>query len=269
ESSFGIFQKETQILRDVKHEFIINMVDSGLCPINKVFYLITEFIPGKSFAVHLKMRKFSDQGKRLNEALKITDNILIALNHLHTRDILHNDIKPSNIIVEESGFPRLLDFGISRILETITSSEEQNFFSPTYASPEQIKRERITRQTDFYQLGITLLEGLCEKSEFLQFVRHKLPLSELIRKVSQRLCQLPQYNHEVSEELNFILHKAIQSNISERFKTAREFRNDIISLQHSLPFQPTYEKFLRRGVIDRKNGLDFNKKLNCHLNMDI
>ena len=159
EEKFGIYEKETRILKNISHPNIVRLVDAGKCIENSCFFIITEFIPGKSLKNYLL--SYQSPGQRLHKVLLLLSKILPALNYIHVENYVHKDIKPSNILIDESTeCPYLMDFGIAKIIETVTISTESNFYSPAYISPEQLKKQKITPQTDIYQLGISLLEVL-------------------------------------------------------------------------------------------------------------
>src|SRR6185295_10184765 len=98
------------------------------------------------------------------ERLRLFQQVCSAVHYAHQNLIIHRDLKPSNILVTDGGVPKLLDFGIARLVRSdaaIDVTATQNFvFTPGYASPEQVRGEKLTTTTDIYSLGIILYELL-------------------------------------------------------------------------------------------------------------
>jgi len=155
------FKNERQILASLDHPNIARLLDGGATE-DGVPYFVMELIDG------LPIDEYCDRHQlALNERLKLFLQICTAVQYAHQRLIIHRDIKPSNILVTLDGTPKLLDFGIAKILdsEAATGQFEPTLtvfrlLTPGYASPEQIKGEAITTASDVYSLGIVLYELL-------------------------------------------------------------------------------------------------------------
>ena len=155
------FKNERQILASLDHPNIARILDGGATA-EGVPYFVMELVEGQ------RIDKFCDAHKlSTTDRLKLFLQICSAVQYAHQRLIIHRDIKPGNILVNAEGVPKLLDFGIAKILE---SSEVANQYqqtislfrlmTPEYASPEQIKGEPITTASDVYSLGVVLYEVL-------------------------------------------------------------------------------------------------------------
>jgi len=153
------FRNERQILASLEHPNIARILDGGTTE-DGIPYLVMELIEG------LPITEYCDQHKlRLNDRLKLFRTVCSAVHYAHQHLVVHRDIKPSNILVTADGSPKLLDFGIAKILRP--DSIEQNathtgllMMTPEYASPEQLRGEPITTATDLYSLGLVLYELL-------------------------------------------------------------------------------------------------------------
>jgi eukaryotic-like serine/threonine-protein kinase len=159
------FRTERQILASLNHPNIARLLDGGVTgspesPDEYRPYLVMEYVEGKSIIQYCE-----DKNLLLHERLQIFIKVAEAIHHAHRNLVIHCDIKPSNILVTGGGEVKLLDFGISRILDDGTSGLQgmtqtglRRWMTPEYASPEQIRGERPTTSTDIYQLGVLLYE---------------------------------------------------------------------------------------------------------------
>jgi eukaryotic-like serine/threonine-protein kinase len=159
------FRTERQILASLNHPNIARLLDGGVTgspesPDEYRPYLVMEYVEGKSIIQYCE-----DKHLLLHERLQIFIKVAEAIHHAHRNLVIHCDIKPSNILVTGGGEVKLLDFGISRILDDGTSGLQRmtqtglrRWMTPEYAAPEQIRGERPTTSTDIYQLGVLLYE---------------------------------------------------------------------------------------------------------------
>jgi serine/threonine protein kinase len=165
-SSFVLnrLRQERQILASLDHPNITRLLDGGTTP-EGVPYLVMELIEGEAIHRFCERHNFDTDQK-----LRLFVQVCLAVHYAHQRLIIHRDIKPGNILVTPGGVPKLLDFGIAKILdqgapgsrkESISATASViRLFTPAYASPEQLKGETITTSSDVYSLGVVLHELL-------------------------------------------------------------------------------------------------------------
>ncbi len=158
------FRHERQILASLEHPNIARLLDGGTTE-EGTPYLVMELIEGQPIGQYCDSRKLS-----VSERLALFTQVCAAVQYAHQRLIIHRDIKPSNILVTPEGVPKLLDFGIAKVLGTdLQSTETVTAFralTPGYASPEQIKGETVTTASDVYSLGVVLYELLTARSPY-------------------------------------------------------------------------------------------------------
>ena len=249
------FRHERQILASFEHPFIARLLDGGTTN-DSVPYFVMEFVEGETFY------NYAD-GKRLSikDRLKLFQKVCSAIDYAHEKKIIHRDIKPSNILINKFGSPKLLDFGIAKILDPNLIHESINptasmlrMMTPDYASPEQVNGADVTARSDIYSLGILLYELLTghKPYNFAGRALHEVsrvicevmpePPSKIIKHPENRL---PQYGNDserylrvrsasekqvaqdLAGDLDNIVMKAIAKDPADRYDSVSEFSRDI------------------------------------------
>jgi serine/threonine protein kinase len=156
------FRIERQILASLDHPNIARLLDGGTTD-DGVPYLVMDLIEGLPIDQYC-----NDHGLSVSERLQLFRQVCEAVQYAHQRLVIHRDIKPGNILVTAEGTPKLLDFGIAKLLDPSAHAETTMArpMTPEYASPEQIRGEPITTATDVYSLGVVLYELLTGQSPY-------------------------------------------------------------------------------------------------------
>src|SRR5829696_631049 len=249
------FRHERQILASFEHPFIARLLDGGTTSEN-IPYFVMEYIEGETLFNYCDSRRLP-----ILERLKLFQKICSAIEYAHERQIVHRDIKPSNILINQFGAPKLLDFGIAKILDPNLIHESINptasmlrMMTPDYASPEQVRGIEVTPASDIYSLGVLLYELLSGHKPYDFAGRAIHEVSEVIcdivpeppsKILSKSKYLLPQYSSEEAKanfarsttlnelkidltgNLDDIVMKAISKDPADRYQTARELSKDI------------------------------------------
>lgn len=157
--------REIEALKKVNGKYVSGYIDDGTFTDNgwEYIYVIMDFVEGQDLAKVMKIRTFD-----VDEALKIFDQILSGIDSIHLQKIIHRDLKPENIYMLDNGDVKILDFGLSKLIDytSITNTGDQ-LGTPLYMSPEQISDSKnIDYRSDYYALGVILFELLTGNSPY-------------------------------------------------------------------------------------------------------
>ena len=221
------FLQERQILASLTHPNIARMLDAGHLD-NGQPYLVMEYVDGQpidAFAAGLSIRQ------KIALFLKVCS----AVAGLHRNLIVHRDLKPANILVTADGEPKLLDFGIAKILDLATDSTLTNLrmLTPDYASPEQVTGGRITTAVDIYSLGVLLYHLLTGKPAHVFDERSPEAIARVI--TGREVTRPSRWAPELKGDLESILLKALRKDPQERYATAEQFADDLRAFLESRP----------------------------------
>ena len=267
------FRNERQILANLEHPNIARLLDGGATE-DGLPFLVMEYVDGT------KLTTFCEQnGLDLNDRLNIFIGACSAVAHAHRNLVVHRDLKPSNILVTADGHPKLLDFGIAKLLTptgdaaTQRTRSEFHVMTPEYASPEQVLGEPVTTQSDVYSLGIILYE-LLSGSKPYEFESRNM--EKIVRTVcdfeperpSSRTRRLEQgedidiqrsgdlNSRSIRGDLDNIVLMAIRKEPERRYSSVEQFADDIRRYREGLPviaredtFAYRASKFIRRNRV--------------------
>ena len=242
EARFGV---ERQILAKLDHPNIARILDGGTTADN-VAYLVMEYVDGQPIDDYCR-----GQGLSIRRRLELYRQVCSAIEYAHRNLIVHRDVKPSNILVTSGGVPKLLDFGIAKLLgddEGVLAAEAtqatSRVMTPDFASPEQILGQPITTASDVYALGVLLYGLLAESkpystsglrpSELEKVVVDTLPVkpSQAVlgrRRVAARLSphDAASWSRRIRGDLDDIVLKALRKEPEQRYGSAQELSADV------------------------------------------
>src|SRR6185369_10640375 len=167
------FRNERQILANLTHPNIAGLYSGGTTDAGLPFFVM-EFVEGKPINQYCEALDLSIEAR-----LKLFRTVCSAISYAHQNLVIHRDLKPSNILVTDNGVPKLLDFGIAKLLNANDAPEAQmtetllRVMTPEYASPEQARGQRMTTASDVYSLGVVLYELLTGRRPYR--LKNRLP----------------------------------------------------------------------------------------------
>ncbi len=221
------FTHEAQILGRLHHPGIAQVYEAGLGDDGQPYFAM-EFICGLSLNEYVR-----GQGLDLAARVALLARVCDAVQHAHDHGVIHRDLKPANILVEESGQPKVLDFGVARAIDTglLTGAgltqTGQLLGTPNYMSPEQVTANpaAIDQRTDVYALGIILFELAAHR---LPYQLENQPLAEAARLIlEQDPPRLGSINPELRGDVETIVAKALEKEPARRYASAADLASDL------------------------------------------
>ncbi len=214
------FKAERQILAGLSHPNIGALLDGGTSPDGRP-YLVMEYIEGQT------LLEYADSlGLDIRARLDLFRPICRAVDYAHRSHVLHRDIKPANVMVTAEGVPKLLDFGIAKLLlpELVAggappTETHARLMTPDFASPEQIRGEPLTQATDVYSLGVLLYRLLTGKQPQTGAGETAAPPSSAVSDTKLRSA--------LAGDLDTIICMALRKEPERRYASAAEFEADI------------------------------------------
>jgi serine/threonine-protein kinase len=260
------FRAERQILANLNHPNIARLLDGGAGE-DGVPYLAMEYIDGT------RLDRYCDEhGLDVRQRLQLFQQVCAAVQYAHQHLIVHRDIKPSNILVTAEGHPKLLDFGIAKLLDAEQTGEvddltriHERIWTPGYASPEQMRGERIGTVSDVYSLGVLLyylLTGMQpyalsgrKPEEFVQLVETMDP-SRPSAAVHKSLSGSRTLARALAGDLDNIVLRAMHREPERRYPSAAALAEDVQRYLDDLPVEARPDAWSYRiGKFARRNAV--------------
>jgi serine/threonine-protein kinase len=214
---FGELLREPRLLASLSHPNIVTIVTAEKQ--DNVFFIVMEFVPGET----LESIIARDGALEVGRALDYTCQICNAIDHAHRQGVLHRDLRPSNVLVTDSGLAKVADFGTSRYLE-IAAHGTTVIGSPPYMAPEQFEGKAVFA-SDLYSLGVTMFQMLTGD------LPYDTPTpSDVDRLLRGELLVAPRTrNPRIPRAVNDIVMKAMAPEIHHRYQRASDVLEDILA----------------------------------------
>jgi eukaryotic-like serine/threonine-protein kinase len=258
------FRRERQILANLNHSNIVLLLDGGTTE-DGLPYFVMDYVEGEPIHKYCTRNNLS-----LRERLELFRQVCEAIDYAHRKKIVHRDLKPSNILINKHGMPKLLDFGIAKLLDpeenfdSLAQTDTQmRLMTPEYASPEQASGLPITPASDIYSLGVLLYLIVTGKrpykfttrapQEVARIICEEQPAkpSEAAKDGSENAkgdfpgIQRSKIKDQINDALDKIILKALRKEPAERYQTAAELSEDILRFLEKRPvkaeFFPAYK----------------------------
>ncbi|MCB2160535.1 SUMF1/EgtB/PvdO family nonheme iron enzyme [bacterium] len=245
------FQQEARVIASLEHRHILPVYAVG--EETGTAYLAMRYI--KAGTLKDVLVRAPDNQLPIADTALVIYQIAQALDHAHRRNIIHRDVKPSNVLMDMDGYAYLMDFGIAKILEGTTelTATGAALGTPAYMSPEQGLGKAVDGRSDIYSLGVMLYEMLTGRKPY----RADTPMAVMLAHVHEPL-PLPRFiNPDIPEEIERVILKALAKDPSDRFQTAGEFgaalKKTVLSL--GIMFEEeTYSSSLQELCVEVSEG---------------
>ncbi len=273
------FLSERQILAGFDHPNVARLFDGGATD-DGLPYFVMEYIEGVAIDEYCDEQRLS-----ITERLKLFLTVCSAVEYAHKKRVIHRDLKPTNILVTPEGVPKLLDFGIAKLLEPDYAEEAENrtktaarFVTPSHASPEQLRGESVTVASDVYSLGVLFYELLtghrpyelksktgeeiirvvCEEtpgnpSSVVTRTREAIRGDETITLTPEqvsftRASSVEKLRRRLAGDLDMIALMALRKEPERRYQSVEEFSDDIRRHLERLPVRAQKDRLPYRGM---------------------
>jgi len=230
------FRQERQILARLQHPNIATVLDGGTAEGGQP-YLVMEYVEGQPIN-----RFCAAQGLGIRDRLALFRTVCGAVQYAHQNLVIHRDIKPANVLVDGSGVPKLLDFGIAKLLasgvdpDVAPTDTVLPMMTPEYASPEQVRGQPVTTASDVYSLGVLLYELLAGRRPYEVQTDS---LESIVRTICETEPRAPSEavrgRSQLRGDLDTIVLKALRKEPERRYRTAHDLSEDLRRHLEGLP----------------------------------
>lgn len=242
------FKNESKAISILNHPNIVKVYDVSVT--DQLQYIVMEYIDGITLKEYLKQRNGALTWK---EVVHFATQVLSALDHAHSKGIVHRDVKPQNIMLQADGSIKMMDFGIARFSRAQSQTvSDKAIGSVHYISPEQAKGDHTDARTDIYSVGVMMYEMLSGKLPF----DGTGAVSIAIMQISEKPKPLAEVAPNIPVGLRQITEKAMEKDPADRYQSAQEmldaiaaFRRDpSISFEYEYNTQDNPDKTINRVV---------------------
>jgi serine/threonine protein kinase len=219
------FIREARALAELDHPNIVQVYSAGR--FQDILFIAMQLAPGKTLDAYIREKKHLS----IRESLHIARQVAQALEFAHKRNLMHRDIKPTNIMIDESGRVKVMDFGLAKSVITLDGLTQSGIFygTPEYGSPEQCETGRIDVRTDIFSLGVVLYEMLSGKLPFVA----ETPLA-LFKKISEEEpISLRLLNPRVPKAIETLCMRMMEKNREKRVQSAQQVIEQIDAILQS------------------------------------
>jgi len=212
------FRREAQSTTSLAHPNIVSIYDVG--EEDNIYYMVMEYVKGQTLKQYIQ----KNAPLKPREALNIMEQIVSAIAHAHENQIVHRDIKPHNILIDDHGNVKVTDFGIAMALTSTTITHTNSVLgSVHYLSPEQARGGLATKKSDIYSLGIVLYELLTGRLPF----DGESAVSIALKHLQSEAPSPKRWNPAIPQSVENIILKAMAKDPLHRYDSVEEMEEDI------------------------------------------
>lgn len=230
------FQREALATSELSHPNIVSVLDVGTD--HGLPYMVMEYVDGPDLKEYIQ----KNYPLKLEEVIKIMDQILSAVALAHKHNVIHRDLKPQNILMDQRGNVKIADFGIAVALNQSSITQTNSVMgSVHYMSPEQTRGGLVTKQSDIYSLGIILYELITGHVPF----NGETPVAIALKHAQEQIPSIRKNNHQIPQALENVVLKATAKDPRDRYASAQEMKADLDTCldydrENEQPFVPSH-----------------------------
>ncbi|MFF8968847.1 protein kinase [Streptomyces sp. NPDC014995] len=233
------FRREAQAVAKLTHTNIVSVFDTGEDDVDGMTtpYIVMEYVEGRPLGSVLDEDVRQQGAMPADKALKITADVLAALEISHEKGLVHRDIKPGNVMMTKRGVVKVMDFGIARAMQSGVTSMTQTGMvvgTPQYLSPEQALGRGVDARSDLYSVGIMLFQLVTGRLPF----DADSPLAIAYAHVQEEPVAPSSINRALPPAVDALVARALKKNPNERFPTAVAMRDECLRVAASFQAAP-------------------------------
>jgi tetratricopeptide (TPR) repeat protein/tRNA A-37 threonylcarbamoyl transferase component Bud32 len=242
------FSNELKLARKISHKNVGRMYE--LMEEKGTRYITMEYVPGEDLKRLIRKVGQFGAGKTIFIAKQVCEGLAEA----HRLGVVHRDLKPQNIMVDEEGNARILDFGIARSLTAkgITGAGVM-IGTPEYMSPEQAEVKEVDQRSDIYSLGVILYEMVTGRVPF----EGDTPLGIAMKHKSEKPKDPRELNNQIPDDLSRVILRCMEKDKEKRYQSAGEVRSELVNIEKGIP---TTERIVpkRKSITSREITVQFS-----------
>ncbi len=219
----ALLMDEAKVISKMTHSNIVSIFEAG--EEDNMVFLVFEYVKGKTLSDVIKSKKY----KKIKDIFELFRPICLGMEHSHKNKIIHGDLKPANIVIDQNNTPKIMDFGIARLLSN-QKSDQNLYGTPRYMPPEYLQKREVTQSNDVYALGLILYELLTGEVA----VAGK-ELKEIVYNAFNKKIKSPSQCHpDVSEVFEHVVVKATEKVRKNRYQSVSEMLEAIDKISEKM-----------------------------------
>lgn len=225
------FEKEARNIARLRHENIVQVYDFETDSETETYFMVMELIEGRTLKDVISEQAEKATLLPLKEALRIVREAAEALAYAHSQNMIHRDVKPANLMIDQAGRVVLTDFGIAKIVTGVQFTQSGGMIgTPVYMSPEQGLGEAGDERSDLYSLGVILFQLVTGRLPY----DAETPLAVILKHLNDPIPSSLQFNPRLPESVDRIIRRLLAKALDERYPNAQELIRDIERVESNL-----------------------------------